>query len=569
LGQINPAVGDFPSNLEKILAFIREAQAAECDLILFPELSLCGYPPEDLLLKKSFVERNRQYLDKLVQASEGMSVVCGFAGSSDTRLFNSAAVISMGKLLMTYHKIALPNYGVFDEKRYFQPGKEVPLLRLGSTLIGINICEDIWICPGITEQQASLGAKLIINISASPYHQHKLEERVELLRDRAIRNYCHIGYLNMVGGQDELVFDGASLMLDPQGKVIARAGQFREELLIIDIPENEPPEHLACGMSSVPAAADKDGFSFRCEELTSQFYGRHRQMISPTCAEPLSDEEEVYQALVLGTRDYIAKNGFRKVIIGLSGGIDSALTLAVAVDAIGKENVCTLFMPSRFTVELSHTAAARQALLLDVTLNQVSIDSLLAEYLQALQPLFKDTESGLTEENLQARIRGNLLMALSNKFGYLVLNTSNKSEAAVGYTTLYGDMVGGFSVLKDIPKTLVFKISRYLNRSRGRETIAPEIIDRPPSAELKANQFDTDSLPPYDVLDEILRRYVELDWSDHDIVAAGFDETTVAKVIRLVGAAEYKRRQSAPGIKITPRAFGKDRRWPITNKFRD
>lgn len=567
LGQINPIVGDFSANLEKISAHIRDAAARRCDLILFPELSLCGYPPEDLLLRKSFIERNQQYLRKLVSSSEGMNVVCGYAGSSGSRVFNAAAIIGSGKLLLTYHKVALPNYGVFDEKRYFQSGKSVPLLKLGKTLIGINICEDIWVCPGITEAQASLGARLVINISASPYHMHKVEERIELLRDRARRNQCYISYLNMVGGQDELVFDGASLMLDPAGNVIARAQQFREELLIVDIPEQKGGKTPSIEVGNTTTQIQVEQFAVKYVDLKSPFQASRRKAVTAKVAERLSEEEEIYQALLLGTRDYITKNGFRKVIIGLSGGIDSALTLAVAVDAIGKENVCALFMPSRFTSELSHRMAARQAELLGVTMDVVSIDTLYDGYLDALRHLFHDTKSGLTEENIQARIRGNLLMAFSNKFGYLVLNTSNKSEAAVGYTTLYGDMVGGFSVLKDIPKTLVFKICKHLNQSRKTEIIAREIIDRPPSAELKADQLDTDSLPPYEILDEILRLYVELDWNDRDIIAAGFDKEIVTKVIRLVGAAEYKRRQSAPGIKITPRAFGKDRRWPITNKF--
>ncbi|MCX6831560.1 MAG: NAD+ synthase [candidate division Zixibacteria bacterium] len=567
LGQINPTVGDFDGNSQKIAGFIAEAKTRKCDLVLFPELALCGYPPEDLLLKRAFVGANRQYLRKLSTVCKGINVICGYAGSRSNKAFNSAAVIGGGKVLLSYNKIALPNYGVFDEKRYFVPGNEVPLLHLGKILIGINICEDIWVCPGVTEQQAALGAQLILNISSSPYHKHKAEERIEMLQDRARSNRCYVGYINSVGGQDELVFDGASLVIDPTGKVIARAAQFAEELLVVDIPEIK--EHRRGrqkprgGDDNTPA----QGFAVKQVELKAPFVGRPRRARKAQCAKRLVDAEEVYQAVTLGVRDYIRKNGFRQAIIGLSGGVDSALTAAIAVDAIGKENVFTLFLPSRYSSELSRVAAKRQAQLLGIRMDTVSIDDLFEEYEETLAPLFRDSKSGLTEENLQARIRGNILMAFSNKLGYLVLSTSNKSEAAVGYTTLYGDMVGGFSVLKDIPKTLVYKICEHLNRSRGREIIAQEIIDRPPTAELKDNQLDSDSLPPYEVLDEILRLYVELDWNDHEIIAAGFDRKTVERVIRMVGAAEYKRRQSAPGIKITPRAFGKDRRWPITNKF--
>lgn len=567
LGQINPTVGDFDGNTQRIGGFIAEAKTRRCDLVLFPELALCGYPPEDLLLKRAFVDANRRYLRKLVTVCEGINVICGYTGSRGDNVYNSAAVIGGGMVLLSYNKIALPNYGVFDERRYFVPGNEAPLLHIGETLIGINICEDIWVSPGVTEQQAALGAQLILNISSSPYHKHKVEERIEMLRDRARSNGCFVGYVNSVGGQDELVFDGASLVIDPTGRVIGRAAQFAEELLVVDIPTAKESRRSRREPRSNSDSGPTPSFAVRQAELERAFVGRSRRTQKSRCAKRLVDAEEVYQAVTLGVRDYIRKNGFGQAIIGLSGGVDSALTAAIAVDAIGKENVVTLFLPSHYTCELSRVAARRQAQLLGIRMDTVSIDDLLEEYEETLVPLFRDTRSGLTEENLQARIRGNLLMAYSNKFGYLVLSTSNKSEAAVGYTTLYGDMVGGFSVLKDIPKTLVYEICEHLNRSRGREIIAQEIIDRPPTAELKHNQLDSDSLPPYDILDEILRLYVELDWNDREIIAAGFDRKTVARVIRMVGAAEYKRRQSAPGIKITPRAFGKDRRWPITNKF--
>jgi NAD+ synthase (glutamine-hydrolysing) len=565
LAQINPTVGDFAGNAHKIAGFIVEAKTQKCDLVLFPELALCGYPPEDLLLKRAFLDANKRYIRTLAAAAKGICVVCGYAGSRSRQVYNSAAVIHDGELLYSYNKIALPNYGVFDEKRYFVPGSEIPLLSIGKRLIGINICEDIWVAPGVTEQQAALGAKIVLNISSSPYHMHKVEERLEMLRERARHNNCYIGYVNSVGGQDELVFDGASLVIGPSGRLIAKAAQFAEALLVVDIPEDQlTPKKEAARASVSPTA---EGFSVKRIELSSLPSGKLRRARKSTCAERLSEPEEVYQAVVLGVRDYIGKNGFRQAIIGLSGGIDSALTAAIAVDAIGEENVFTLYLPSRYSSELSLKAATRQAELLGIKMETIAIDDLFEDYAATLVPFFRDTKSGLTEENLQARIRGNILMAFSNKFGYLVLSTSNKSEAAVGYTTLYGDMVGGFAVLKDIPKTLVYDICNHLNRSRRRQTIAQEIIDRPPTAELKDNQLDSDSLPPYEILDEILRLYVELDWNSDEIVAAGFDKKTVERVIRMVGIAEYKRRQSAPGVKITPRAFGKDRRWPITNKF--
>ncbi|MGB5107927.1 MAG: NAD+ synthase [Candidatus Zixiibacteriota bacterium] len=567
LGQINPTVGDFEGNLAKITAYSKAAQAKGCDLVMFPELTLCGYPPEDLLLNRSFVEANRTYLKKLISRDGGIIIVCGYAGSTGREVYNSAAVIQGRKLMMSYNKVALPNYGVFDEKRYFHPGTEMPLLRLRNTLIGINICEDIWICPGISEQQAAFGARVILNISASPYHMHKAEERIEMLRDRALRNHAFVFYCNMVGGQDELIFDGASLVIDPHGKVIARAELFQEQLLIVDIPEARTANELTFELIERAAKNRDQQFPIKYAELGSAKRKAASRKIAAKVATKISLEEEVYRALALATRDYVTKNGFKQVVIGMSGGIDSALTAAVAVDSLGKENVHLIFMPSLFTSELSHHAASRQAKLLGVAMTDLPIVDLFDDYAALLNPALGDCTSGLTGENLQARIRGNLLMAYSNKFGALVLNTSNKSESAVGYTTLYGDMVGGFAVLEDIPKTLVYRIAKHLNRSLKREVIAREIIKRPPTAELKDDQLDTDSLPPYEILDEILRLYVELDTDEQEIVAAGFDAAIVRRVIRMVRSSEYKRRQSAPGARITPRSFGKDRRWPITNKF--
>ncbi len=567
LGQLNPTVGDFQRNLDKILAYTNEAKERGCDLIAFPELTLCGYPPEDLLLNRSFVEANQTYLKRLIARAGYTTVVCGFAGSTRDAVHNSAAVIQNRRLLLTYNKVALPNYGVFDEKRYFQPGTEMPLLRLRNSLIGINICEDIWLCPGITEQQAAFGARLILNISASPYHMHKAEERIEMLRDRALRNNCHVLYVNMVGGQDELIFDGASLVINPQGKVIARAEAFQEQLLITDLPDERTVNSVTLELIKRAGMNPDQQFAVQYAELKSEKKRSSNRRKAGKIAKRIPLEEEVFQALVLATRDYVTKNGFKQAVIGMSGGIDSALTAAVAVEALGKNNVHLIFMPSRFTSELSHRAAARQARILGVEMTDLPIVDLFEDYATLLNPALGDCTSGLPGENLQARIRGNLLMAFSNKFGALVLNTSNKSEAAVGYTTLYGDMVGGFAVLKDIPKTLVYKVSKHLNRSRKQEIVAREIIKRPPTAELKDNQLDTDSLPPYDVLDEILRLYVELDTDEAEIVAAGYDPSVVHRILHMVAASEYKRRQSPPGARITPRSFGKDRRWPITNKF--
>ncbi len=565
LAQINSTVGDLEGNLAKILAAIDTARTSGCSLVAFPELALCGYPPEDLLLNKSFLKANAKYIKKVAAHSQGIAVICGFVGSSADRVFNSALVAEDGKALYTYSKVALPNYGVFDEKRYFTPGSEIPLLKFGEALAGLNICEDIWICPGITESQASLGARLILNTSASPYHMRRVEERIDLLRDRAQRNNCHVAYVNLVGGQDELIFDGASMVVNPAGKVIAGAEAFAEDMLVIDL---EIPTTAAEEIPATASVADhEEPFRVKVVNLNSSGVAEKASKAGHSGERQLPLAEEVFRALVLGTRDYIQKNGFSNVVIGLSGGIDSALTLAVAVEALGADSVHCIFMPSQFTSELSFTAAERQARLLGCRMETIPIDEIYNVYVRELKPHYPRIATGLTSENLQARIRGNILMAYSNRSGAIVLNTSNKSEAAVGYTTLYGDMVGGFAVLKDIPKTLVFEISRYLNKSRSREVIAEEIIARPPTAELKADQADSDSLPPYEVLDEILRLYVELDTEEAEIVRLGFERKTVKRVIAMVRAAEYKRRQSPPGIKVTPRAFGRDRRWPITNRF--
>jgi NAD+ synthase (glutamine-hydrolysing) len=567
LAQINSTVGDFQGNLYKITDAIATARARGASLIAFPELALTGYPPEDLLLNESFVRTSKRFIRKVAAHAKGISVICGYVGSKGKAVFNSAIVAEAGEIKLTYSKVALPNYGVFDEKRYFTTGSEIPLLRIGSALAGLNICEDIWVCPGITERQAGFGARLIINISASPYHMHRVDERIDLLRSRARNNRCHVVYVNLVGGQDELIFDGASLAVGPNGKVIAAAKAFAEDMLFVDLPIEPVADSVSFDLLQRTSGKLDDRFAVRYLELAAKQKSGRRAPIKPRKRTSLPVEEEAFSALVLGTRDYIKKNGFEKTVVGLSGGIDSALTLAVAVEALGPDDVHSIFMPSRYTSQLSARAAKHQADLLNCKMETVEIDPIYESYIRQLDPTYPGIDSGTTSENLQARIRGNILMAYSNRTGAIVLNTSNKSEAAVGYTTLYGDMVGGFAVLKDIPKTLVFDISRYLNKTRKREVIAREIIKRVPTAELKANQADSDSLPPYEILDEILRLFVELDTNESEIVRHGFDRKTVRKVIRMVRASEYKRRQSPPGIKVTPRAFGRDRRWPITNKF--
>jgi NAD+ synthase (glutamine-hydrolysing) len=566
LAQVNPTVGDFDGNLARIIAVIKEAGKRQADLVALPELALCGYPPEDLLLKRRFLDANQRYLRELAAQTTGITVICGLAVNRGDKVYNAAAVIGSKKVHQIYHKIELPNYGVFDEKRYFQPGRTVSLLDLAGVPVGVNICEDIWVNPGVSDAQAKLGARIIVNISASPFHLRKVDERLRILKSTAGRVGAYVLYVNTVGGQDELVFDGGSMVVDPQGTVIAQAKQFSEDLLVVDLPRSRlQAQSRVEAVDSVTLAGVESEVIRSIVSLPRRTRQRIRQRRRK--AATLPEIEQIYRALVLGTRDYVQKNGFSSVIVALSGGIDSALTAAVAADALGPDRVQTLFMPSQYTSQLSYDAAEKQARLLRVKMQQIAIDDLFAAYRNELEPFFAGREEDVTEENIQARIRGNLLMAFSNKFGHLVLNTANKSESAVGYTTLYGDMVGGFAVLEDIPKTLLFRICRHLNRSRKREVIAREIINRTPSAELKKDQQDTDSLPPYDVLDRILKQFVEEDKDVDEIVKAGLDRKLVQRVVRMVINAEYKRRQSAPGIKITPRAFGKDRRWPITNKF--
>ena len=581
LAQINPTVGDIPGNTAKILDYLKRAQEAQADLVAFPELATTGYPPEDLLFKTSFLNDNVAAMEKVAAASKGISVVLGYVnilsldrGPDDMgpRITNAAALCHDGRLVDTYHKIFLPNYGVFDEQRYFQRGSDCPVYRIGGVSIGVNICEDIWYPVGPTTVQRQAGAELIININASPFHAGKRAFREEMIAQRASDHGLAVAYLNTVGGQDELIFDGGSIICDATGSLTARGPAFQEYLLIADLefPEEatslkQGPAHPAVELEAVGAP----------KTLTvSGFASASKSPLAPQgMSAAMEDAEEVYRALVLGTADYLRKTGFSKALIGLSGGVDSALTATVAVDALGKENVVGITMPSRYSSEGSISDSKKLAGNLGFDLWEVPIEPAHEAFTDMLEERFRGTEPNVAEENVQARVRGNVLMTVSNKFGWMVLTTGNKSEMAMGYATLYGDMAGGFAVLKDVPKTTVYELCRWRNR-RGRSFGTPEdvipaaILDKAPSAELREDQLDVDSLPPYEVLDPVIKAYVEDDCSYQDMVAQGFDAQVVRQVISAVDRNEYKRRQAPPGVKITPRAFGKDRRLPIVNRYR-
>ncbi|GAB4488499.1 MAG: NAD+ synthase [Thermodesulfovibrionales bacterium] len=554
LAQMNPTVGDLRGNAGRIRSFVKRAQARHADIVVFPELALTGYPPEDLLLKPRFIADSVSELQRICSWIHGIAAVVGFVEQRRGELYNAAAVISGGRIADVYHKVLLPNYGVFDEHRYFRPGSRFPVYRMNGISFGINICEDIWHRNGPAAVQAAAGASLIININASPYEIGKLERREMILQERARENGVSIAYLNMVGGQDELVFDGGSMVCGEDGKLLARGRQFREELLVVD---------LSCPKKK-PALQKRGAVSIDLPAV------RHASspLSAPKVCRPKVRAEEVYRALELGTADYVRKNGFRSVVIGLSGGVDSSLVAAIAADALGREGVRGVFMPSRYTSEESRQDALRLAANLGITVSEIPISEVLDGYLEALTGHFAGTKPDITEENLQARIRGNLLMALSNKFGWLVLTTGNKSEMSVGYATLYGDMAGGFAVIKDVPKTLVYELCRWRNACAGRPLIPERVLWKAPTAELRPGQKDTDSLPPYDELDPILRAYVEDEMSFADIAAGGYDPETVKRVVAMVDRSEYKRRQAPPGVKITSRAFGRDWRFPITNRYR-
>lgn len=583
MAQMNPTVGDLDGNVRKITAWLREAKKAGADLVAFPELAITGYPPEDLLLKPRFLAENRRALQEIVRQSRGLAVVVGYVGDdalSDTQtdrptvvaagrheLSNAAVVIAGGRIVATYAKRYLPNYGVFDESRYFHPGGRIPVVVLGGVTFGVNICEDIWYPEGPTRTQSMAGAEVIVNINASPFHVGKSRLREQMLATRARENGVIVSYTNMVGGQDELVFDGNSLVLDQAGEVIILGKAFEEDLLVTDLNIVAAARaRLAHGRKKL---AGRSRVSVERVVVSGALHGVRRARLVPVSAVPLDPLEEVYRALVLGVQDYVGKNGFKQVVIGLSGGIDSALTAAVAVDALGAHNVMGLFMPSPYTSRESGEDTKELGRRLHISVQTIPITKTFETYNRELAPAFAGRPPDSTEENLQARIRGNLLMAFSNKFGHLVLTTGNKSEMSVGYATLYGDMAGGFAVIKDVPKTMVYELARLRNK-RGREPVIPKrIFDRAPTAELKPNQTDEDTLPPYVILDPILKAYVEEDRAPDEIVEMGFDRETVARVITMVDRSEYKRRQAPVGIKITHRAFGKDRRMPITNRYRN
>ena len=569
IAQLNMTVGDFAGNTRKILEAINESRSLGVDLLTFPELAICGYPPEDLLFKPQFITENIRSLEKIISASAGLTMVVGFVDAKDD-IYNAAAVIHDGKLVDVYHKVFLPNYGVFDENRYFRAGNRCPIYVIAGVGIGITICEDIWYETGPATAQAYAGAQVIVNISSSPYYFGKGSFRERMIATRAADNVSIFAYNNLVGGQDELVFDGNSMVFDEKGRLIARGKQFEEDLIIADLDvesvfrtrlqdsrwrkemllRDEPKWHSTrIAVSDVPSANPKPPLPARDVQLRGL-------------------PGEVYDALVLGTHDYIRKNGFGKVLIGLSGGIDSSLVAAIAVDALGSSNVEGVAMPSRYSSPGSVSDSELLAKNLGIKLITIPIDKAFQAYLDTLAEAFEGTEPDASEENIQARIRGNILMALSNKFGWLVLTTGNKSEMATGYTTLYGDMAGGFAVIKDVPKTLVYELARYRNSLAGYDLIPSCIVDKPPSAELRPEQKDIDSLPPYELLDPVLTAYVEEDKSVDQIIAMGIDEQVVKRAARLVDVSEYKRRQAPPGIKITPRAFGRDRRLPITNRFK-
>jgi NAD+ synthase (glutamine-hydrolysing) len=537
LGQIDCVLGDLSGNVEKMASWTHEATRHGADLICFPELAITGYPPEDLVLRKAFIDDNLEALEELAGRTEGgCAVLTGFVDRSERGLHNAAGLLREGRVEARYHKHKLPNYGVFDEQRYFVPGEEGCRLRLAGSELGITVCEDAW-WPGPPFDSYAGRVQVIPNINGSPYHRRKTRERLEVCAARARETGAWIVYVNCVGGQDELVFDGGSMVVSPEGELAWHASDFEEDLLVVDIPGTEQA-------------------------------GPKPSLPDPSREPWPEGAEEVYRALVLGLGDYVRKNGFREVVLGLSGGIDSSLVAALAADALGAEGVRALAMPSPFSSKESVEDAEDVAGRLGIRLDHIRIDAVYEAYLDAVKDVFAGTEQDVTEENIQARIRGNLLMAVSNKFGSMVLATGNKSELAAGYSTLYGDLAGGFAPLKDVPKTLVYELARWRNKQSDPAPIPEGVLEKPPSAELRPGQLDTDSLPPYELLDPIIEDYVEEDRSPEEIVAAGADPELVKRVVEMIDLAEYKRRQAPPGVKITPKAFGRDRRLPITNLYR-
>lgn len=569
MAQINVSVGDLDGNMALIRATLERAEAQRPDIVVFPELALCGYPPEDLLLKPAFLRDVREALDAIVESVGEAVVIVGFP-HQDADVYNAAAVIRNGELRHVYHKRYLPNYGVFDENRYFQRGESIPVYQIGDVTFGVNVCEDIWY-PGepLTAQAQTGQAQLAVNLSASPYHAGKGHDRERMIATRAEDNAIVVAYCNLVGGQDELVFDGQSLVADEDGTLIAHGRAFEEDLVVVDL--------------QLDRVFHERLHDPRRRKVRSPGFGPHpiveridlgprretrRDPVPHHTVEPASRPAEILSALVLGIRDYFGKNGFREAVLGVSGGIDSAVAAAIAVRALGSEHVHARYLPSPYSSKTSRAGALALCDNLGISFGEIEINPILDAFIGALRPMFGDAETDETEENLQARIRATLLMALSNKYGWLVLAPGNKSELSVGYCTLYGDMVGGFAVLKDLYKTDVYAVADQLNHEAGREIIPQIIIDRPPTAELKPEQLDQDTLPPYDVLDRILESYIEHDLGLEEIVASGFDADVASWVVSAVDRSEYKRRQAPPGIKITTRAFGKDRRMPITNAYR-
>jgi NAD+ synthase (glutamine-hydrolysing) len=572
LAQINTTIGDVEGNVRKALEYVERARELGVAVVSFPELTVTGYPPEDLLLRPAFVAENIAALESMVEGCRGITVVIGFVdrreqprsliwgpvGATDVSrvpIYNAAAVIHDGRLAHVYHKERLPNYGVFDEARYFEADRDCAVYTVASADVGVNICEDIWYPGDPTETQAKAGARVIVNINGSPYHAGKRRFREEMLAERARAYDVYVCYTNQVGGQDELVFDGGSMVLAPSGELIARAAMFEEELLVVDLVVEEQG-----------ARSQELGERIRRFALSDAPFPPNKLPVRARIASEPEGEAEVYAALVLGTRDYLHKTGFEKAVLALSGGIDSSLVAAIAVDAIGAENVHGVSMPSRYSSEGSVKDAKELAENLGIEFRIIPIAPAHEAFEEMLTPAFEGTEPGVAEENLQSRIRANVILALSNKFGWLVLTTGNKSELATGYATLAGDMVGGFAVIKDVPKTLVYSLARWRN---AQEPVIPEaVLSKPPSAELRPGQLDQDSLPPYEVLDPILEQYVEHDRSVEEIVAMGYDYATVARVAQMVDRNEYKRRQAPPGVKITPKAFGRDRRLPMASRYR-
>ena len=556
--QLDLVVGDMSGNTAQILDAMEWAESMGADLLLLPELAVCGYPPEDLVLRDGFVDQNLAALDSIAARSGATAVVVGFVDrlaehridddSVPREVANAAAVLANGEIVSIYHKTLLPNYGVFDEARHFAEGRTPPQLhRIGGVLCGVSICEDIWEAQGRPSVQAAGGADVLLNINGSPYHVGKTAERLEMLRDRAVDGGVFVAYVNCVGGQDELVFDGSSMVIAPDGELVHRSPVFAEDRFIVDIEVTDADEPTLPVIEVTPA--------------------RHvdRTPSAPSVAAELDELEETYRAITTGLRDYVTKNGFSEVVIGLSGGVDSALTAAIAADALGSDAVHGITMPTRYSSVGSVEDSIDLAERLGIRIDTIPIEGMFTGFQDALKRVFADAPENVAEENLQARIRGTILMAVSNKFGGMVVATGNKSEMAVGYATLYGDMAGGYSVLKDVYKTTVYELARW--RNKASEVIPASIIDKEPSAELRPDQLDSDSLPPYPVLDAILRMYIEEDMTSSQIIASGEDEALVRKIASMVDRNEYKRRQAAPGVRISRKAFGRDRRLPITNWF--